>query len=70
MELTFFKNSDAIETELLFGKGRAYGIEWLLKKKAGKFTGWIAYTLSKTEKRSMVSIAINGTMQDRTARMR
>jgi len=30
-----FKNSDAIETELLFGKGRAYGIEWLLKKKAG-----------------------------------
>jgi hypothetical protein len=35
----------------LFGKGRAYGIEWLLKKKKGKLTGWIAYTLSKTERK-------------------
>ena len=38
-----------IETQLLFGKGRAYGIEWLLKKKAGRFTGWLSYTLSKTQ---------------------
>lgn len=45
-----FTNMDAIETQLLFGKGRAYGIEWLLKKKAGKFTGWVSYTLSKTER--------------------
>jgi hypothetical protein len=45
-----FANNDAIEMQLLFGKGRAYGIEWLLKKKAGKFTGWLSYTLSKTEK--------------------
>ena len=44
-------NSDAIETQLLFGKGRAYGIEWLFKKKAGKFNGWISYTLSKTERK-------------------
>lgn len=46
-----FANSDAIESQLLFGIGRAYGLEWLLKKKAGKFTGWLAYTLSKTEKK-------------------
>lgn len=46
-----FANSDAIESQLLFGKGRAYGIEWLLKKKSGQFTGWISYTLSKTEKK-------------------
>ncbi|MBL7741607.1 MAG: TonB-dependent receptor [Chitinophagaceae bacterium] len=46
-----FANSDAIESQLLFGKGRAYGIEWLLKKKSGKLTGWLAYTLSKTEKK-------------------
>jgi hypothetical protein len=45
-----FANNDAVEQQLLFGKGRAYGIEWLLKKKAGKFTGWLSYTLSKTEK--------------------
>ncbi|WP_440135056.1 TonB-dependent receptor [Chitinophaga sancti] len=43
-------NNDAIETQLLFGKGRAYGIEWLMKKKAGRFTGWVSYTLSKTER--------------------
>ncbi|MFT3824703.1 MAG: TonB-dependent receptor [Chitinophagaceae bacterium] len=44
-------NNDAIETQLLYGKGRAYGIEWLLKKKTGRFTGWLSYTLSKTERK-------------------
>ncbi|WP_229212852.1 TonB-dependent receptor [Dyadobacter soli] len=39
-----------IESELLFGKGRAYGLEILFKKKTGKLTGWIGYTLSKTER--------------------
>jgi hypothetical protein len=39
-----------IESELLFGKGRAYGWEVLLKKKKGKLTGWLGYTLSKTER--------------------
>jgi hypothetical protein len=42
---------DDIETELLFGKGRAYGIEVLLRKRTGRFTGWIGYTLSKSEKK-------------------
>lgn len=46
-----FTNNDAIETQLLFGKGRAYGIEWMLKKRSGKFTGWLSYTLSKTERK-------------------
>lgn len=39
------------ESQLLFGKGRAYGIEFLVKKKFGKLNGWIGYTLSKTEKK-------------------
>jgi hypothetical protein len=39
-----------IESELLFGKGRAYGLEVLLRKKTGKLTGWVGYTLSKTER--------------------
>jgi hypothetical protein len=43
--------NEPIETQLLFGKGRAYGIEWLLKKKVGRFTGWVSYTLSKTERK-------------------
>ncbi|HEX8517209.1 MAG TPA: TonB-dependent receptor [Bacteroidia bacterium] len=41
---------EAFETELLFGKGRAYGVEFLLKKKVGKFSGWLGYTLSRSEK--------------------
>ncbi len=39
-----------IESELLYGKGRAYGVEVIFKKKTGKLTGWIGYTLSKTER--------------------
>ena len=43
--------NEAIETQLLYGKGRAYGIELLLKKKTGRLNGWISYTLSKTERK-------------------
>jgi hypothetical protein len=43
--------SENIETQLLFGKGRAYGLELLAKKNSGKFTGWVGYTLSRTEKK-------------------
>lgn len=42
--------SDNIESQLLFGKGRAYGAEFLVKKKSGKLTGWIGYTLSRSER--------------------
>jgi outer membrane receptor for ferrienterochelin and colicin len=42
--------NDLIEGELLFGIGRAYGLELFLKKKTGKLTGWVSYTLSRTEK--------------------
>ena len=41
-------NAD-VESQLLFGHGRAYGLELFLKKKTGRFTGWISYTLSKSE---------------------
>ena len=40
-----------VESQLLYGIGRAYGLELLLKKKEGQFTGWISYTLSKTERK-------------------
>ncbi|GAB6011737.1 TonB-dependent receptor [Viscerimonas tarda] len=43
--------NEGIETELLFGNGRAYGLEFLLKKKTGKLTGWIGYTLARSEKK-------------------
>jgi hypothetical protein len=46
-----FNNSDAIESQLLFGKGRAYGVEALFRKRTGALTGWLSYTLSKTERK-------------------
>jgi hypothetical protein len=39
-----------VEGDLVFGHGRAYGLELYLKKKKGKFTGWISYSLARTEK--------------------
>lgn len=40
-----------IESELLFGEGRAFGVEFLIKKTTGRLSGWLGYTLSKTERR-------------------
>ncbi|MBL7782737.1 MAG: TonB-dependent receptor [Saprospiraceae bacterium] len=39
------------EADLLYGSGRAYGLELLLKKKTGRFNGWISYTLARTERK-------------------
>ncbi|NMH89829.1 TonB-dependent receptor [Flavivirga algicola] len=43
---------NTIETEILIGESRAYGFELLLRKNKGDFTGWLAYTLSKSEQRT------------------
>ncbi|MDG1278734.1 MAG: carboxypeptidase-like regulatory domain-containing protein [Algoriphagus sp.] len=37
-----------IETELVFGEGKAYGGEFLIKKNLGVLTGWLAYTYSRS----------------------
>ncbi|MGB6150527.1 MAG: TonB-dependent receptor [Pricia sp.] len=44
--------NDAIETVILNGEARAYGLEFLLRKNEGRFQGWLAYTLSKSEQRT------------------
>nr|WP_317632683.1 carboxypeptidase-like regulatory domain-containing protein [uncultured Flavobacterium sp.] len=41
-----------IEQVLLNGKTRAYGLEILLRKNKGKFNGWIAYTLARSEQQT------------------
>ncbi|MCA1762874.1 MAG: TonB-dependent receptor, partial [Flavobacteriales bacterium] len=38
-----------IETDLVQGVGRAYGLEFQIEKVKGKFTGWVSYTLSRSE---------------------
>ncbi len=43
---------NTIETEILNGESRAYGLELLLRKNEGDLTGWIGYTLSKAEQRT------------------
>ena len=45
--------NDAIEQIILNGEARAYGLEFLLKKNLGDFQGWLAYTLSKSEQRTL-----------------
>ena len=44
--------NDAIEQVILNGEARAYGLEILLRKNEGRFKGWLAYTLSKSEQRT------------------
>lgn len=39
-----------VEADLLFGDGRAYGLELFLKKRFGRFNGWLGYTWSRTER--------------------
>lgn len=37
-----------IEQDIIPSKGKSYGMELMLKKNIGDFTGWLGYTLSKT----------------------
>ncbi len=37
-----------IETDVLSTRGKAYGVEFLVKKNAGKLNGWMSYTYSRT----------------------
>ncbi|MFT5215662.1 MAG: hypothetical protein ACI83H_000778 [Glaciecola sp.] len=41
--------NEQLETEVLQGEGRAYGVEFLIKKNKGVFNGWLGYTYSKSE---------------------
>lgn len=49
----------AIETDVLRAKGKAYGVEWSLKKNRGKIYGQISYTYS----RSLVAVQTNFTQE-------
>lgn len=40
--------NENLETELLHGTGYSMGLEVLVKKQQGDFTGWIGYTLART----------------------
>ncbi len=50
--------NEYVEGQTTEGDGRAYGLETQLKKNTGKFSGWISYTLARTERQ------INGINND------
>ena len=54
-QIDYVRNADlllnpAVEADLLFGSGNAYGAEFFVKKNKGNFNGWISYTLARTER--------------------
>lgn len=57
-----------VESQLVYGVGRAYGLELFLKKKYGQFNGWIGYTLSRTERKfdEINAVRYYPARQDRT----
>lgn len=42
--------NDNTDNLLTFGKGKSYGLELFFKKVSGQFTGWIGYTISRTDR--------------------
>ncbi|MDP3468839.1 MAG: TonB-dependent receptor [Daejeonella sp.] len=44
--------NEAIEQVVLNGIGRAYGLELMLRKNVGRLTGWLSYTLSRSEQQT------------------
>jgi hypothetical protein len=41
-----------IESDFRFGQGRSYGLELMVKKPEGRFSGWASYTLAKSERKT------------------
>lgn len=48
--VTQFNEITNLKSDLLVGKGKAYGLEMMLKKNNGKFHGWLSYTLSWSDR--------------------
>jgi len=42
--------NENLETDLLTGDGRAYGAEFIVRKTSGRLTGWVSYTLARSER--------------------
>ena len=48
-----YVNELNVDKELgyVFGKGKAYGAEFFIKKRTGKLNGWIGYTISRSDRK-------------------
>lgn len=47
---SFWGNSVGWEDKVCMGDGWAYGVEFLVQRNIGKFTGWVGYTWSHTDR--------------------
>ncbi len=48
---TFLGSSAGWEDKVVAGRGRTYGVEFLIMKTTGDLTGWLGYTLAKSERK-------------------
>lgn len=48
--VTFMASSQSWEDNVVMGDGRAYGVEVFIQKTIGKTTGWLGYTLAKSDR--------------------
>lgn len=44
--------TEPIESQLVQGRGRAYGLELLVRKQQGRLNGWVSYTLSRSQRKA------------------
>lgn len=58
--VTFFGSSTNWEDKVEMGKGRSMGIEFMAQKTVGKTTGWLAYTLAKSDRQFKDGTINNG----------
>lgn len=49
--VSFFGTSTNWEEKVEMGEGRAYGLEVMAQRTVGRTTGWLSYTLAKSERR-------------------
>lgn len=54
------------EGELRFGEGQAYGLEFFFRYEIKKFSGWVSYTLSRTERRTSTPYVEDGINKNQT----
>ena len=58
--VNFLGSSSGWENKVEMGKGRSMGIEFMAQKTTGKTTGWIAYTLAKSDRKFAIGGINNG----------
>lgn len=58
--VAFIAGSRSWEDNAVMGQGRAYGIELFIQKTTGRTTGWLGYTLAKSDRHFSNGLINNG----------